>query len=59
MELQNVIKWMMHPNHEHRPTVDALLAVPQIQRILKRRRLMKPIMKIVSESEPIFMSIFC
>lgn len=45
---------MMHPNHHQRPTVDQLLAVPQIQRILKRRRLMKPIMKIVSGSDRIF-----
>lgn len=39
---------MMHPQRERRPNVDTLLAVPQIKRILRRRRLMRPFIKIVS-----------
>lgn len=39
---------MMHPRPEHRPNVDALLAVPQIKKILRRRRLLKPFTSIVS-----------
>lgn len=40
---------MMHPRPELRPGVDRLLAVPQIKKILRRRRLMKPFIKIVSQ----------
>lgn len=39
---------MMHPRPELRPTVDTLLAVPQIKKIIQRRRLMKPFIRIVS-----------
>lgn len=39
----------MHPRPELRPGVDRLLAVPQIKKILRRRRLMKPFIKIVSQ----------
>lgn len=47
IDLQNVIKLMMHPRWEQRPDVDTLLAVPQIKKILRRRRLIKPFIKIV------------
>lgn len=39
---------MMHPRPELRPTVDALLEVPQIKKILQRRRWVKPFIRIVS-----------
>lgn len=47
-DLQNVIKSMMHPNWELRPNVDALLAVPQIKKIIQRRLWMKPFVRVVS-----------
>lgn len=47
IDLQNVIKSMMHPRWEQRPDVNTLLAVPQIKKNLQRRRLMKPFIKIV------------
>lgn len=39
---------MIHPIAERRPTVDTLLQLPQIKKILRRRRLMKPFNEIVS-----------
>lgn len=48
IDLQNIIKSMMSPRPEDRPSVDELLAMPQIQQILKRRRVMKPFISIVS-----------
>lgn len=47
-DLKNIIKSMMHPRPEQRPNVNALLAVPQIKKILRRRRLLKPFISIVS-----------
>lgn len=39
---------MMHPRPELRPGVDVLLALPQIKKILRRRKLIKPLVKAVS-----------
>lgn len=47
---------MMSPDPDQRPTVNALLSMPKIQKILKYRRWMKPFHNVVSTKYTLFTS---
>lgn len=47
-DLQYIIKWMLDPDPYKRPNVNMILATKKIQKILFRRKLLKPFKIIVS-----------
>lgn len=49
VELQNTIKWMMHPDPASRPDVNSLLNTHRIRKILESRRMIHR--KVVSAKQ--------
>lgn len=49
IDLQNIIKWMLDPDPFKRPDVNAILATDKIRKILARRQMVRPFIKIVSD----------